>query len=217
VPIRGIVPVFKEYSEPLPCIWWRDLHWGCYSWSRCHWCPPHFTKGAYMAQGKSPVEGWWPHIIVLLEASQPADRPSGPACLGHEGTDGKRAYLQGAHLHQSSNVWSISLCLKLLPLWSDRCQTTHSKAHSAEAKHKSVPALVSPSLTWPYPDSFPICQLAPTSLQHQEPHKSHQAPTVYCCYGIFLKYTANTDMAYHCDRLGTELPLINSPESLLVS
>lgn len=142
--------------------------------------------------------------------------------MGHEGNR------QGKSL---STRWSFvpKLCLKLLLLWPDSSQTMCSKARSAEARHKSVPALVRAfsNLTFqlnfllgrksPDPDSSTFCQLAPTSLQHQECHKSHQdcdnsaAPNVYCCYGILLKYTANPDTAYHSDRVGTELPLINNP------
>lgn len=36
VPIRGIVPVFKEYLEPLPGYMIEGPDWGCYRRSRYH-------------------------------------------------------------------------------------------------------------------------------------------------------------------------------------
>lgn len=183
-----------------------------------------FTQSAYMTQGKSKADSRWATHHRASRDSRPA--PQALACLETEGTDKERAYLQGGHLYQTSDVQSAGLCLKLLPhrqLVMEQCIPRLCRSDTNLYQFLCEPAS---SLTFQSNPS-PLTHL-PSANLHPLPYNTRstikairtmtiQWPQMCTVAKEFCLSTLLTLIQPITDKVGTELPLINNPWSSLLS
>lgn len=143
--------------------------------------------------------------------------PQALACVETE--DKERAFLQGGHFHQISDVWSAGLCLKLLPLGQlvmKQCIPRLCRSDTNLYQFLCEPAS---SLTFQSNPS-PLTHL-PSANLHPLPYNTRstikairtmtiQRPQMCTVAKEFCLSTLLTLIQPITDRVGIELPLITT-------